>query len=197
MRNSLSVNGTHLANVHSFKYLGSTVTDDCRMDKEIDCIIQCATTSFGRLWDRLWSSHDISNKTNISVYNAAITSALLFGAETWTLYLRHLSTAKCPTTISTSHPPCPIYWQYYQWSNPWQSWRARYWDDSSVDTPPVGWSCGTHVRWPNLETFVVWRAHNRYNYCRPPTSALEGLTQRHFKPIKHLHNALARHRNWS
>ena len=36
-----------------------------------------------------WSSHDISTKTNISVYNAAITSALLFGAETWTLYQRH------------------------------------------------------------------------------------------------------------
>ena len=89
VRNPLSVNGTHLANVHSFEYLGSTVTDDCRMDKELDCRIQCATTSFGRLWDRLWSSHDISNKTKISVYKAAITSALLFGAETWTLYQRH------------------------------------------------------------------------------------------------------------
>ena len=89
VRNPLSVNGTHLANVHSFKYLGSTVTDDCRMDKELDCRIQCVTTSFGRLWDRLWSSHDISNKTKISVYKAAITSALLFGAETWTLYQRH------------------------------------------------------------------------------------------------------------
>ena len=89
VRNPLSVNGTHLANVHSFKYLGSTVTDDCRLDKELDCRIQCATTSFGRLWDRLWSSHDIANKTKISVYNAAITSALLFGAETWTLYQRH------------------------------------------------------------------------------------------------------------
>ena len=89
VRNPLSVNGTHLANVYSFKYLGSTVTDDCRMDKELDCRIQCATTSFGRLWDRLWSSHDISNKTTKTVYNAAITSALLFGAETWTLYQRY------------------------------------------------------------------------------------------------------------
>ncbi len=30
-----------------------------------------------------------SNKTKISVYKAAITSALLFGAETWTLYQSH------------------------------------------------------------------------------------------------------------
>ena len=89
VRNPLSVNGTHMASVHYFKYLGSTVTDDCRLDKELDCRIHCATTSFGRLWDRLWSSHDISNKTKISVHTAAITSALHFGAETWTLYQRH------------------------------------------------------------------------------------------------------------
>ena len=89
VRNPLSVNGTHLANVHSFKYLGSTVTDDCRLDKERDCRTQCETTSFGRPWDRLWPSHDISKKTKISVYSAAITSALLFGAETWTLYRKH------------------------------------------------------------------------------------------------------------
>ena len=76
MRNPLSFHGTHLANVHSFKYLDSTITDDCRMDKELDCRSQCATTSFGRLWDRIWSSHDISNKTKINVYNAAITSAI-------------------------------------------------------------------------------------------------------------------------
>ena len=88
MRNPLSVNGTHLAIVHSFKYLGSTVTDDCRLEKELDCRMQCATTSFGRLWERLGFSHDISNKTKISVYNAANTSAL-YGAETWMLYQRH------------------------------------------------------------------------------------------------------------
>ena len=73
VRNPLSVNGTHLASVglHSFRYLGSTVTYDCRLDKELDCRIQWATTSFGRLWDRLWSSHDISNKKKISVYTAS------------------------------------------------------------------------------------------------------------------------------
>ena len=52
VRNPLAVNGkpTHLASVHSFKYLGSTVTDDCRLDKELDCRIQCVTTSFGRVY---------------------------------------------------------------------------------------------------------------------------------------------------
>ena len=107
------------------------------------------------------------------------------------------ATATCPTTTSTSHPPCSIYRQNHQWSNSWYSWRARYWDDRSQDAAPVGWSCGTHVRWPNPKIVVVWRAYNRDENCTPPTSALEGLAQRHFETIKHLYNAMARHRNWS
>ena len=114
VRNPLSVNGTHLANVHSFKYLGSTVTDDCRMDKELDCRIQCATTSFGRLWDRLWSSHDISNKTKISVQSCNHLSTTLRSGNVDALSKTLCATATCLTTTSTSHPPCPIYRQNHQ-----------------------------------------------------------------------------------
>lgn len=91
----ITVAGTPLAIVESFTYLGSTVTSDCKLDKELDNRIQCASTSFGRLYKRLWSSHDISTRTKISVYNAVILSALLYGAETWTLYRRHLTRLRC------------------------------------------------------------------------------------------------------
>ena len=186
VRNPLSVNGTHLANVHSFKYLGSTVTDDCRMDKELDCRIQCATTCFGRLWDRLWSSHDISNKTKISVCKAAITSALLFGAETWTLYQRHFVRLRL---VQQRHLRAILRVPY----------TDRITNDQILDragVPDIEMIVRKmQLRWAGPKTVIVWRAHNRHKNCRPPTSALEGLTQRHFKTIKHLHNALARHRN--
>ena len=48
----------------------------------------------------------------------------------------------------------------------------------SQDAIPVGWSCRTHVRWPNPKTVVVWRAHNRDQNCRPPTSLVEGFSER-------------------
>ncbi|XP_046864739.1 uncharacterized protein LOC124459292 [Xenia sp. Carnegie-2017] len=41
----ITVNDTSLSNVQSFKYLGSTVTSDCSIDKELDNRIQCANTS--------------------------------------------------------------------------------------------------------------------------------------------------------
>ena len=87
----ITVNDTPLANVQSFKYLGSTVTSDCSIDKELDNRIQCASSSFGRLWKRLWSSHDIKVTTKIAVYNAVVLSTLLYGAESWTLYRRHVT----------------------------------------------------------------------------------------------------------
>ena len=93
--------------VHYFKNLGSTVTDDCLLDEELDCRIQCATTSFGRLWDTLWSSHDISNKTKLSVYTAAITSALLAGAETWTLYQNTL--CDCDASNKDIYEPSSVF----------------------------------------------------------------------------------------
>lgn len=86
----ITVNDKELANVDTFKYLGSTITSDCKLDKELDSRIQCASTSFGRLWGRLWSSHDITKETKMNVYTAVVTSAMLYGAESWTLYQGHI-----------------------------------------------------------------------------------------------------------
>ena len=185
VRNPLSVNGTHLASVHSFKYLGSTVTDDCRLDKELDCRIQCATTSFGRLWDRLWSSHDISNNTKISVYTAAITSALLFGAETWTLYQRHFVRLR---RVQQRHLRAILRVPY----------TDRITNDQILDRAGV----------PDIEMVVRkmqlrWAGHvARMSYDRIPKQLLFGelttgtrtvgrpLAQRHFETSNHLYNAI-------
>ena len=87
----ITVNDTLLPNIQSFKYLGSTVTSDCSIDKELDNRIQCASSSFGRLWKRLWSSHDTKVTTKIAVYNAVVLSTFLYGTALWTLYHRHIT----------------------------------------------------------------------------------------------------------
>ena len=193
--NPLSVNGTHLASVHSFKYIGSTITDDCRLDKDLDCRIQCATTSFGRLWDKLWSSHAISNKTKISVCNTAITSALLFGAETWTLYqihfvrLRRVQQRHLRTTLRVPYTDKITNGQILD--------RAGVPDiEMIVRKMQLRWSghvvCMSDDRIPKPLLFGELTIGTR-TVGRP--LLLEGLTQTHFKTIKHLHNAMTRHRN--
>ena len=73
-----------------FKYLGSTITENASLDDEIQFRISRASSAFGKLKKRLWSSHDVSLKTKIDVYRAVVISALIYGSEAWTPYRRQI-----------------------------------------------------------------------------------------------------------
>ena len=77
---------TTLANVSRFTYLGSTVTTDAKLDVELQTRMAKASTSFGRLNDRLWRNKDVSTKVKCQVYRAVVLSTLLYGTETWAIY---------------------------------------------------------------------------------------------------------------
>ena len=86
----ITVNGAHLKVVPHFKYLGSTLSTDNRADKEIVCRIQSACASFGKLEKRLWGRQGIRLATKCKVYKAIVLPALLYSAETYTLYREHI-----------------------------------------------------------------------------------------------------------
>ena len=46
--------------------------------------------SFGSLRERLWNNHNVSIRVKEKLYRAIILPTLLFGAETWTVYKRHV-----------------------------------------------------------------------------------------------------------
>ena len=80
------IDGEPLKVVENFKYLGSTVTIDNRADKEISCRIQNACASYGKLESKLWKRAGIRLATKCKVYKAVVLPALLYSAETYTLY---------------------------------------------------------------------------------------------------------------
>ena len=88
------VDGQKLNSVPEFTYLGSTVTKDGRIDAEIQKRMAKASTSFGRLRQRLWNNHHVSirvkGKIYRAIYRAIVISTLLYGAECWTLYRSHV-----------------------------------------------------------------------------------------------------------
>ena len=49
-----------------------------------------ASSTFGHLALRLWDSHDISQVTKVFLYQAVVLTVLLYGAEIWTVYRRHI-----------------------------------------------------------------------------------------------------------
>ena len=82
----ITIGGSVLKVVKNFKYLGSTVTVDNKAEKEISNRIQNACASFGKLSTRLWNRSGIKLETKCKVYKAMVLPALLYSAETYTLY---------------------------------------------------------------------------------------------------------------
>ena len=73
-----------------FKYLGSVLSNDAQMDEDIKARISKASSAYGRLQERVWKPHGIKLSTKIKVYRATVLTTLLYGAETWTCYRRHV-----------------------------------------------------------------------------------------------------------
>ena len=72
---TINVGKTEPLNVAAtFKYLGSTIANDCSLDKELSARIQSASAAFGRLREQLWNKHNIKLVTKCKVYRAIILS---------------------------------------------------------------------------------------------------------------------------
>ena len=79
------IDQTKLKDVNSLKYLGSYVTKDFSMKKELTARIQATSCGFGRLRHRVFDSHDLTYLTKVKVYNQCLMLLLMYGSETWTL----------------------------------------------------------------------------------------------------------------
>ena len=86
----VKVDNVTLKQNYKFQYLGSTITEKATLDEEIQFRIGRASSAFGKLQNRLWSSHHVSLKTKVQVYKAVVLSALLYGSEAWTPYRRQI-----------------------------------------------------------------------------------------------------------
>jgi exonuclease III len=84
-----NVGDSALRNVPTFKYLGSFLSEDCKLDNEIQHRISQASSAFGRLRCRVFENHSLTLRTKVQVYHAVCLSTLLYGAEAWTMYRRH------------------------------------------------------------------------------------------------------------
>ena len=106
---TIYVKGGVLKVVDDFIYLGSKLTRFGDLDKEISHRVSKAADAYGKLEERLWSSSDVNLTTKISVYQACVLTALLYGCETWTFYRGHIR------RIDRFHQQClrrimKIYW---------------------------------------------------------------------------------------
>uniref|UniRef100_A0A5F8G352 Reverse transcriptase domain-containing protein n=1 Tax=Monodelphis domestica TaxID=13616 RepID=A0A5F8G352_MONDO len=86
----ITIDGTQLSNINTFKYLGSTIANDGSLNHEINARIQKASQALGRLRCKVLQHSGVSTAMKLKVYNAVVLSSLLYGCETWTLYRKHM-----------------------------------------------------------------------------------------------------------
>lgn len=79
----LSIAGELLEQVTSFRYLGSTMLPNGQAKEEIKLRVDKARLAFLQLRRNLWLRGEISLRTKIRVFRAAIRPVLLYGCETW------------------------------------------------------------------------------------------------------------------
>lgn len=82
--------GHKLKKVGRVKYLASYVTKNCKLDEETTAWIQAASCAIGRLRDWVFNCRDLTVGTKLMVSNQCVTSLMLYGSETWTLYVHHI-----------------------------------------------------------------------------------------------------------
>ena len=75
-----------------FTYLGSVISNDATVNKDLDNRLSKASSSFGRLSKRVWQSHSLRLSTKLQVHRAVVVPTLLYGAETWVLYRKQIRT---------------------------------------------------------------------------------------------------------
>ena len=90
MEEDINVDDTTPNPVKEFTYLGSIIAKDGHIEAELQKRMSKASMSFGRLCERLWNNHNVSIRVIGKIYRAIILSTLLYGAETWTVYRRHV-----------------------------------------------------------------------------------------------------------
>lgn len=92
--------GTRLKCEDSFKYIGSTISTDGLLNKEITSRIQKASQALGRLRVKVLQSKGIVLVTKLKIYMDVVLFSLLYGCETWTWYNRHIKQLEQSTTWS-------------------------------------------------------------------------------------------------
>ena len=77
-----TIGGATLEEVKDFKYLGSYISYNGGIDKEISTRIGQAATAFRKL-DNIWRSTQYKQETKLRLYQSNVRSVLLYASETW------------------------------------------------------------------------------------------------------------------
>ena len=82
----IKIGDTTVKQTEDFTYLGSKISNKGRSCSEIRCRIGKAGSAFGKI-TKIIKAKNVKLETKINIYNAIVLSILLYGCETWQIYV--------------------------------------------------------------------------------------------------------------
>ena len=156
----INVDGSSLDSVDKFCYLGSTLAKNLDPNEEITKRIGKAAMNFGLLRKRAWENNKLSTKVKIRIYETCVLSSLLYCAETWTTYARHIK------RLNSFHLRCLR-----------KILKVR-WQEKIPDTEILKRSGLAHVETLIMQQRLRWPGHiKRMDDSRIPKTVLYSETQ--------------------
>ena len=83
--------GEHLESVSQFKYLGTIISQDGRMDAEITYRVQKATNTYYAISGTIFGKKEVTKKTKTRLHNSIVEPVLTYGCESWPMQNKHAS----------------------------------------------------------------------------------------------------------
>ncbi|KAL1447281.1 hypothetical protein WDU94_008893 [Cyamophila willieti] len=106
----ISIGDHALQEVNCFKYLGSNIQNNGRIDKEVCHRVNAASQAFRNLYQRVWKPHEISLQTKLRIYQTVVISTLLYSSETWTVLEKDLKVLNA-FHLKSLRTICRIKWE--------------------------------------------------------------------------------------
>ena len=78
----ITVGGTAIHQVSNFTYLGTIISSDGTIDRDLSARIQKASGAYNQL-SNIWKNRNIQTNTKIRIYASAVLTILLYGSEVW------------------------------------------------------------------------------------------------------------------
>ena len=80
--NAITLNGNDIEKVNNFTYLGSYISYDEDIIKEVKIRFAKAATIFRKL-NTIWKSNNISRNLKLKIFNSNVITSLSYGSECW------------------------------------------------------------------------------------------------------------------
>ena len=81
----MEVEGVRLKQAREIVYLGVRLSENGRMERELERRIGMAATAVGALREPVFGNKELSKEAKLTVYNAVVVPTLVYGCEAWVL----------------------------------------------------------------------------------------------------------------